>query len=317
MHALCKTLFFTTGTVGLLVLVFLWSVLNYGLFKLNYLIDTFLNYKFAGFFLTEFILLPNHADPGLKIHALKIVISSVIATGSVYLIIISYLPRLSWQLRSLSFGLALPLFTALALFWLTLINGHEVIKNSEKAAIFGFTVLTYLVGIFTLWYAMRPKSAKNVYQQRETTSSINVPTAVVAPKTVVPSSDDDADKPSESNEDEETTSVEVAEGEEQEGPESTALASSSTSEEADSNSTELTQEKEDKESVDLEEEPLPDQAEGKTEEEQVELAKAKEDLIAETEVSADHDPAEPSEEPEEPDESVASEDPDPKENVLK
>jgi hypothetical protein len=182
MHALCKTLFFTTGTVGLLVLVFLWSVLNYGLFKLNYLIDTFLNYKFAGFFLTEFILLPNHADPGLKIHALKIVISSVIATGSVYLIIISYLPRLSWQLRSLSFGLALPLFTALALFWLTLINGHEVIKNSEKAAIFGFTVLTYLVGIFTLWYAMRPKSAKNVYQQRETTSSINVPNAVVAPK---------------------------------------------------------------------------------------------------------------------------------------
>ena len=299
-----------------MVLVFLWSVLNYGLFKLNYLIDTFLNYKFAGFFLTEFILLPNHADPGLKIHALKIVISSVIATGSVYLIIISYLPRLSWQLRSLSFGLALPLFTALALFWLTLINGHEVIKNSEKAAIFGFTVLTYLVGIFTLWYAMRPKSAKNVYQQRETTSSINVPTAVVSPKTVVPSSDDDVDKPSESNKDEEATSVEVAEGEEQEGPESTALASLSTSEEADSNSTELTQEK-DKESVDLEEEPLPDQAEGKTEEEQAEPAKAKEDLIAETEVSADHDPAEPSEEPEEPDESVSSRDPDPKENVLK
>jgi hypothetical protein len=317
MHALCKTLFFTTGTVGLLVLVFLWSALNYGLLKLNYLSDTFLNYKFAGFFLTEFILLPNHADPGLKIHLLKIVISSIIAIGSFYLIIISYLPRLSWQLRSLSFGLALPVLSALSLFWLTLINGHEVIKNSEKAAIFGFTVLTYIVGIFTLWYAMRTKHSKNVDQHSESKSSIRLPAKIVAPKTANPPSDEDADKPSESNENEETSSVEVAEGEEQEGLESTALASLSTSEEADSNPTELTQEKEDKESVDLAEEPLPDQTEGKTEEEQTEPASAKEDLIAETDVSTNHDPAEISAETKEPEESLVLEDSATQEDVLK
>ena len=55
MHALSKTILFTTGSVGLLVLVFLWSALKYGLFKLNFLSETILNYKFAGFYLTDFL----------------------------------------------------------------------------------------------------------------------------------------------------------------------------------------------------------------------------------------------------------------------
>jgi hypothetical protein len=314
MHALCKTLFFTTGTVGLLVLVFLWSALNYGLLKLNYLADTFLNYKFAGFFLTEFILLPNHVDPGLKIHLLKIVISSVIAIGSVYLIIISYLPRLSWQLRSLSVGLALPVFTALALFWLTLINGHEVIKNSEKAAIFSFTALTYIVGIFTLWYAMRSKPAKNIYQHRDASSSLKVPAKVVPIKTANPTSDELALKSSESNEIVETNSAEIAEGEGTEDSESIVLPSSTTSEEADSNLTEFVQEHEDKDNTDVEEEPLPDHTEGKNEEEKIDAATPKDDSSAEIEMSTDHVSAEP---PEEPKELVVSEDSEPKEDVLK
>lgn len=317
MHALCKTLLFTTGTVGLLVLVFLWSVLNYGLLKLNYLTDTFLNYKFAGLFLTEFILLPNHVDPGLKIYLLKIVISSVIAIGSLYLIILSYLPKLSWQLRSLSFGIALPVFTALTLFWLTLINGHEVIKNSEKAAIFGFTVLTYLVGIFTLWYAMRPKSVKNVYQHREATTSIKLPSKVVTPKIANLSSDEDTEKPFESNENAEIISAEIVEGEGTEDPESTALPSSATPELIDSNSTNLAQDHEDTENIDVVEEPLSNQAEDKNEEEKIDASTPNDDSSAETEVSTNHDPVEPSEQTKEPDESVVLEDSEPNDGVAK
>ncbi len=176
MHALSKTLFFTTGTVGLLILVFLWSALKYGLFKLNHLIEAVLSYKFAGFYLTEFLLLSGDADPGLKIHTIKLVVTAGVVLGSIFLIILSYLPRLSWQLKSLSFAVSIVLFSFLTLFWLTLFSGHEIILHREKNAIFGFTVVTYLTGIFSLWYAMKKKPVKTL--KKSSMEPVSRPTAV-------------------------------------------------------------------------------------------------------------------------------------------
>ena len=176
MHALSKTLFFTTGTVGLLILVFLWSALKYGLFKLNHLIEAVLSYKFAGFYLTEFLLLSGDADPGLKIHTIKLVVTTGVGIGSLFLIILSYLPRLSWQLKSLSFAVSIILFSFLTLFWLTLFSGHEIILHREKNAIFGFTVVTYLTGIFSLWYAMKKKPVKTL--KKSSMEPVSRPTAV-------------------------------------------------------------------------------------------------------------------------------------------
>ena len=175
MHALSKTLFFTTGTVGLLILVFLWSALKYGLFKLNHLIEAVLSYKFAGFYLTEFLLLSGDADPGLKIHTIKLVVTTGVGIGSIFLIILSYLPRLSWQLKSLSFAVSILLFSILTLFWLTLFSGHEIILYREKNAIFGFTVVTYLTGIFSLWYAMKKKPVKTL--KKSSMEPVSRPTA--------------------------------------------------------------------------------------------------------------------------------------------
>ena len=176
MHALSKTLFFTTGTVGLLILVFLWSALKYGLFKLNHLIEAVLSYKFAGFYLTEFLLLSGDTDPGLKIHTIKLVVTAGVGIGSIFLIILSYLPRLSWQLKSLSFAVSILLLSFLTLFWLTLFSGHEIILHREKNAIFGFTVVTYLIGIFSLWYAMKKKPMKNI--KKSSMELVSRPTAV-------------------------------------------------------------------------------------------------------------------------------------------
>ena len=86
MHAFSKTLFFTAGSVGLLVLVFIWSALNYGLFKLNFLIDTILNYRFAGFYLSDFLQLSPSLDPGRKAYILKLVIYTCVGAGSSFLI---------------------------------------------------------------------------------------------------------------------------------------------------------------------------------------------------------------------------------------
>jgi hypothetical protein len=176
MHALSKTLFFTTGTVGLLILVFLWSALKYGLFKLNHLIEAVLSFKFAGFYITEFLLLSGDLDPGLKIHTIKIVVTAGVGIGSIFLIILSYLPRLSWQLKSLSCAVSILLFSILTLFWLTLFSGHEIILHREKNAIFGFTVVTYLIGVFSLWYAMKKKPQKTL--KKSSMEPVSRPTAI-------------------------------------------------------------------------------------------------------------------------------------------
>lgn len=157
MHSLCKTLFFTSGSVGLLLMVFIWSALHYGLFSLNHLIEALLQHKFAGYTLPEYFFMPEQIGAGERIHYLKIILTILVSTGSTYLIFLSYLPKVSLQIRSLSFAISIHLLTFLGLFWFCLIEGNEVIDKQERLAIFVFTAVTYLAGIFSLWYALRPK----------------------------------------------------------------------------------------------------------------------------------------------------------------
>jgi hypothetical protein len=157
MHSLCKTLFFTSGSVGLLLMVFIWSALHYGLFPLNHLIEALLQHKFAGYTLPEYFFMPEQISAGERIHYLKLVLTILVSAGSTYLIFLSYLPKVSLQIRSLSFAISIHLLTFLGLFWFCLIEGNEVIDKQERLAIFVFTAVTYLAGIFSLWYALRPK----------------------------------------------------------------------------------------------------------------------------------------------------------------
>ena len=157
MHSLCKTLFFTSGSVGLLLMVFIWSALHYGLFPLNHLIEALLQQKFAGYTLPEYFFMPEQISAGERIHYLKIILTILVSAGSTYLILLSYLPKVSLQIRSLSFAISIHLLAFLGLFWFCLIEGNEVIDKQERLAIFVFTAVTYLTGIFSLWYALRPK----------------------------------------------------------------------------------------------------------------------------------------------------------------
>ena len=157
MHSLCKTLFFTSGSVGLLLMVFTWSALHYGLFPLNHLIEALLQQKFAGYTLPEYFFVPEQINAGERIHYLKIILTILVSAGSTYLILLSYLPKVSLQIRSLSFAIAIHLLAFLGLFWFRLIEGNEVIDKQERLAIFVFTAVTYLTGIFSFWYALRPK----------------------------------------------------------------------------------------------------------------------------------------------------------------
>ncbi|WP_407680569.1 hypothetical protein [Candidatus Chordibacter forsetii] len=101
--------------------------------------------------------MPEQISAGERIHYLKIILTILVSAGSTYLILLSYLPKVSLQIRSLSFAISIHLLAFLGLFWFCLIEGNEVIDKQERLAIFVFTAVTYLTGIFSLWYALRPK----------------------------------------------------------------------------------------------------------------------------------------------------------------
>ena len=116
-----------------------------------------MQHKFAGYTLPEYFFMPEQLGAGERIHYLKIILTILVSAGSTYLIFLSYLPKVSLQIRSLSFAISIHLLTFLGLFWFCLIEGNEVIDKQERLAIFVFTAVTYLSGIFSLWYAIRPK----------------------------------------------------------------------------------------------------------------------------------------------------------------
>ena len=116
-----------------------------------------MQHKFAGYTLPEYLFMPEQLGAGERIHYLKIILTILVSAGSTYLIFLSYLPKVSLQIRSLSFAISIHLLTFLGLFWFCLIEGNEVIDKQERLAIFVFTAVTYLSGIFSLWYAIRPK----------------------------------------------------------------------------------------------------------------------------------------------------------------
>lgn len=116
-----------------------------------------MQHNFAGYTLPEYFFMPEQLGAGERIHYLKIILTILVSAGSTYLIFLSYLPKVSLQIRSLSFAISIHLLTFLGLFWFCLIEGNEVIDKQERLAIFVFTAVTYLSGIFCLWYAIRPK----------------------------------------------------------------------------------------------------------------------------------------------------------------
>ena len=159
MHSLSKMLFFTTGTVGLLILVFIWSVLHYGLFSLDHLIHGLINFKLLGYSLPQYLNLSENNGIGRNIHLLKIITSSLILVGSCFCVLVSYLPKVSWQLRATSFVLSFFLLSFLLLFWFRLIEGNQIIEQRQISTLFSITLILYLGGVFGLWYSLRAGGA--------------------------------------------------------------------------------------------------------------------------------------------------------------
>jgi hypothetical protein len=177
MHSLSKMLFFTTGAVSLLFLVFIWSVLHYGLFSLDHLIHGIINFKLLGYSLPEYLNLSENNGIGRNVHLLKIIASSLVLAGSSFCVLVSYLPKVSWQLRTTSFVLSIFLLSCLLLFWSKLIEGDQIIEERQISTLFSITLILYLGGVFGLWYSLRTGGrARNI-----DTPTLRAPVSPMAP----------------------------------------------------------------------------------------------------------------------------------------
>ena len=183
MHSLSKMLFFTTGAVGLLILVFIWSVLHYGLFSLDHLIHGFINFKLLGYSLPQYLNLSENNGIGRNVHLLKIIASCLVLAGSCFCVLVSYLPKVSWQLRSTSFVLSLFLLSFLLLFWFRLIEGNQIIEQRQISTLFSITLILYLGGVFGLWYSLRAGS----HARKINTATKKPPVSSVAKEAANPS----------------------------------------------------------------------------------------------------------------------------------
>ncbi len=172
MQALCKTLFFTSGAVFLLVLVFLWSALHFDLLSLNHFINDLISYRFVGYTLPEALNIKADWEVGEGVRQMKILFTGIIGAGSLYLIFISYLPCFRLQMKFLSFALSLPLFVLLFAFWERLMQDDKVILSQEKGGLFLFTVSLYSVAVFCLWYCFkRPSSPLRAKSKTDTSGA--------------------------------------------------------------------------------------------------------------------------------------------------
>jgi hypothetical protein len=180
MHSLSKMLFFTAGTVGLLVLVFLWAALSYGLLSLDHLIHSLVHFKIVGLTLPDYFAYFNLNGIGESVSFLKNLMSVLIGVGSFYLIIISYLPKISLQMRFLNFGISLVLLIFLVFFWLRLIEGDEVIAAKDRIIVFILTIISYSLGIVCLWAALRSsKRVSNHANKRNQQNSSTSPRVAI------------------------------------------------------------------------------------------------------------------------------------------
>ena len=157
MHALSKALFFSTGAVGLLTLVFFGAVIEFNALSLKHFTQALIEFKFLDYSLPEILWLGKADSIADHLLKLKVGLGLIIGFGSLILMIISFLPNLRVQFKFLSFAISLPLLTLLFSFWIKFIHDDRTVSREEKMNLFSITLFSYPSAVFILWYGLHIK----------------------------------------------------------------------------------------------------------------------------------------------------------------
>ena len=157
MHALSKALFFSSGAVGLLTLVFFGAVIEFNALSLEHFTQVMIEFRFMDYSLPEILGLGQPDSIADHLFKLKVGLGLIIGFGSLTLIIISFLPSPRMQFKLCSFAISLPLLGVLFGFWIKFIHDDRTVSREEKMGLFSITLFSYPSAVFILWYGLHVK----------------------------------------------------------------------------------------------------------------------------------------------------------------
>jgi hypothetical protein len=157
MHALSKALFFSTGAVGLLTLVFFGAVIEFNALSLKHFTQVMIEFRFMDYSLPEILGLGQPDSITDHLFKLKVGLGLIIGFGSLTLIVISFLPSPRMQFKLCSFAISLPLLGVLFGFWIKFIHDDRTVSREEKMGLFSITLFSYPSAVFIFWYGLHVK----------------------------------------------------------------------------------------------------------------------------------------------------------------
>ncbi len=161
MNALSKALLFSSGAVGLLVLIFFGAAIEFNAFSVNQIAKNLTEFRFMGYTLSQMIGMGEPTSLADHLVKLKIGLAAYIGLGSLFLLGLSFFQTTATQLKLLSFGISVPLLLLLFSFWIRFMNDDRAVDRTDKFQLFAFTLITYPSAVLVLWYGLHVRRKEN------------------------------------------------------------------------------------------------------------------------------------------------------------
>ncbi|MEC8044551.1 MAG: hypothetical protein VX130_08165 [Verrucomicrobiota bacterium] len=184
MNSLNRLLFFSLGSIFLLLVPLFWLALTFDYIALENFVLRLSKSKFVGYPIPELLGSPPEENVPDQIHRINLSISVFILSYAVFLIVISYLRGAVLQFKALGCAILIPLFAGVVLFWLRFNAGDHIVSKSEKAELFEFSfysIATCLVLFFFVFRKSKKAVRTNENLAEKTTSRVPENIQVVAP----------------------------------------------------------------------------------------------------------------------------------------
>ena len=192
MNSLNRLLFFSLGSIFLLLVPLFWLALTFDYIALENFVLRLSKSEFVGYPIPELLGSPPGENVPDQIHRINLSISVFVLSYAVFLIVISYLRGAVLQFKALGCAILIPLFAGVVLFWLRFNAGDHIVSKSEKAELFEFSFYSIATCLVLFFFVFR-KSKQAV----RTNENLVEKTASRAPENIKVAAQGKAELPAE------------------------------------------------------------------------------------------------------------------------
>ena len=155
MNSLNRLLFFSLGSIFLLLVPLFWLALTFDYIALENFVLRLSKSEFVGYPIPELLGSPPGENVPDQIHRINLSISVFVLSYAVFLIVISYLKGAVLQFKALGCAILIPLFAGVVLFWLRFNAGDHIVSKSEKAELFEFSFYSIATCLVLFFFVFR------------------------------------------------------------------------------------------------------------------------------------------------------------------